>query len=81
MLKQVGDSMIWEVLGNSRCCEEADLLWAVFFYTLRPDLIALFSLSGRMQSVFETFKRELLCFMRLVSLAALRSVWCYVSLF
>lgn len=68
MLKQVGDSKIWEVLGNSRCCEELGfVVGSICFYTLRPDLIALFALSGRMQSVFETFKRELLCFMRLVS--------------
>lgn len=68
MLKQVGNLKIWEVLGNSRCCEELGFVVSIIcFYTLRPDLIALFALSGRMQSVFETFKRELLCFMRLVS--------------
>lgn len=56
MLKQVGDSKIWEVLGNSRCCEEAGfVVSSIRFYTLRPDLIALFAPSGRMQPVFETF--------------------------
>lgn len=39
MLKQVGDSMIWEVLGNSRCCEEAGfVVGSIFLYSeARPD--------------------------------------------